>query len=303
MRGPITDLAMFSRPWGVDLARIAAPARLWIGTADKAVPLLAARALAQRIGGCSYEEMHGRGPPVGGRQLCARARMDRARRVRAETAVRADSMQRRPRRSRQAVAGASGRRAAPEHAEQALEPVAARGDRLHIAACSGSSKIGLAGAPALGLDLCLGLASPAATSSAAPSRSPRRARLYSAFRFPWHSKLSSPSKRSRICSRARRLLQAPLVENFPCSRHLRIGLNETFSGAGTPRVKQNRETLRDHKRLKCAVHPKRAMRSFALPHDARAILPAVRNRAHGAAAQACARSTCLSRARVATIAR
>jgi pimeloyl-ACP methyl ester carboxylesterase len=61
MRGPITDLAMFSRPWGVDLERIAAPARLWIGTADKAVPLLAARALAQRIGGCSYEEMNGEG--------------------------------------------------------------------------------------------------------------------------------------------------------------------------------------------------------------------------------------------------
>ena len=34
---------------------------MWIGTADKAVPLLAARALAQRIGGCSYEEMNGEG--------------------------------------------------------------------------------------------------------------------------------------------------------------------------------------------------------------------------------------------------
>ena len=49
MRGPITDLALFSRPWGVDLADIRAPARLWIGTADTAVPLVAARALAQQL--------------------------------------------------------------------------------------------------------------------------------------------------------------------------------------------------------------------------------------------------------------
>ena len=61
MRGPITDLALFSRPWGVDLADIRAPARLWIGTADTAVPLDAARALAQRIGGCACEELQGEG--------------------------------------------------------------------------------------------------------------------------------------------------------------------------------------------------------------------------------------------------
>jgi pimeloyl-ACP methyl ester carboxylesterase len=61
MRGPITDLALFSRPWGVDLEAISAPARLWIGTADKAVPLAAARALAERISGCSCEELQGEG--------------------------------------------------------------------------------------------------------------------------------------------------------------------------------------------------------------------------------------------------
>jgi pimeloyl-ACP methyl ester carboxylesterase len=61
MRGPVTDLALFSRPWGLELADIVAPARLWIGTADKAVPLVAARALAQRIGGCSCEELEGEG--------------------------------------------------------------------------------------------------------------------------------------------------------------------------------------------------------------------------------------------------
>jgi pimeloyl-ACP methyl ester carboxylesterase len=61
MRGPITDLALFSRPWGADLEAITAPARLWIGTADKAVPLVAARALAERISGCACEELQGEG--------------------------------------------------------------------------------------------------------------------------------------------------------------------------------------------------------------------------------------------------
>jgi pimeloyl-ACP methyl ester carboxylesterase len=61
MQGPITDLALFSRPWEVRLERIAAPSCVWIGTADKAVPLAAARALARRIEGCGYEELEGEG--------------------------------------------------------------------------------------------------------------------------------------------------------------------------------------------------------------------------------------------------
>jgi pimeloyl-ACP methyl ester carboxylesterase len=61
MHGPITDLALFSQPWGFDLSRIAAPARLWVGTRDKAVPLALARGLAQRIAGCAYEELQGEG--------------------------------------------------------------------------------------------------------------------------------------------------------------------------------------------------------------------------------------------------
>jgi len=61
LRGPVTDLALFSRPWAVDLADIVAPARLWVGTADTAVPLVAARALAQRIRGCQCEELVGEG--------------------------------------------------------------------------------------------------------------------------------------------------------------------------------------------------------------------------------------------------
>lgn len=61
MSGPVTDLALFSRPWGVDLAKITAPARLWIGTADRSVPLVAARALAARVNSCEREELEGEG--------------------------------------------------------------------------------------------------------------------------------------------------------------------------------------------------------------------------------------------------
>ena len=55
--GPNTDLAIFSRPWRVDLAAIAAPARLWIGTRDSNVPISAARVLAQRIPHCMLTEL------------------------------------------------------------------------------------------------------------------------------------------------------------------------------------------------------------------------------------------------------
>ena len=61
MRGPVTDLTLFSRPWGVELADIRAPVRLWVGSDDKAVPLVATRALGQRIKGCSCEELEGEG--------------------------------------------------------------------------------------------------------------------------------------------------------------------------------------------------------------------------------------------------
>jgi len=61
MAGPVTDLALFSRAWGIDLADIAAPARVWIGTRDTVVPLVAARALARRITTCDLEELDGEG--------------------------------------------------------------------------------------------------------------------------------------------------------------------------------------------------------------------------------------------------
>jgi len=59
--GPNTDLAIFSRPWQVDLAAIAAPSRLWIGTRDSNVPIAAARILAQRIPRCILTELPNEG--------------------------------------------------------------------------------------------------------------------------------------------------------------------------------------------------------------------------------------------------
>jgi pimeloyl-ACP methyl ester carboxylesterase len=55
--GPTIDLAIFSRPWRVDLAEIRAPTRLWIGNRDSNVPLAAVRALAQRIPRCVMTEL------------------------------------------------------------------------------------------------------------------------------------------------------------------------------------------------------------------------------------------------------
>jgi len=55
--GPNIDLAIFSRPWEVDLSAVPAPARLWIGTVDSNVPVVAARALAERIPRCVLTEL------------------------------------------------------------------------------------------------------------------------------------------------------------------------------------------------------------------------------------------------------
>jgi pimeloyl-ACP methyl ester carboxylesterase len=55
--GPTIDLAMFSRPWNVDLGEVRAPTRLWIGSRDSNVPLAAVRALAQRIPHCVITEL------------------------------------------------------------------------------------------------------------------------------------------------------------------------------------------------------------------------------------------------------
>jgi pimeloyl-ACP methyl ester carboxylesterase len=51
--GAMIDLSIFSRPWEIELAQIDAPARVWIGTKDRDVPIAAARALSRNIRGCA----------------------------------------------------------------------------------------------------------------------------------------------------------------------------------------------------------------------------------------------------------
>jgi pimeloyl-ACP methyl ester carboxylesterase len=59
--GPVTDLALFGAAWGVPLESISAPTRLWLGTADRNIPLAAARGLASRIPGAETVELAGEG--------------------------------------------------------------------------------------------------------------------------------------------------------------------------------------------------------------------------------------------------
>ena len=55
--GPVEDLRLFSGDWGIDIGAIRAPARVWVGTSDTAVPLSAARQLARLIPACELTEL------------------------------------------------------------------------------------------------------------------------------------------------------------------------------------------------------------------------------------------------------
>jgi pimeloyl-ACP methyl ester carboxylesterase len=59
--GGVTDLAIYGRPWGLDLGRIDAPAVLWQGTADRIVPPALAFDLARRLGNCRAVRLDGQG--------------------------------------------------------------------------------------------------------------------------------------------------------------------------------------------------------------------------------------------------
>ena len=61
LQGPVTDLRLFSTRWGIDPRAVRAPSRLWIGTADTAVPLSAARLLGQSLPACAVTELAGEG--------------------------------------------------------------------------------------------------------------------------------------------------------------------------------------------------------------------------------------------------
>lgn len=59
--GPVCDLILFGRPWALALANAQVPARLWLGTSDRNVPLSAARRLAARLPSCDLVELPGAG--------------------------------------------------------------------------------------------------------------------------------------------------------------------------------------------------------------------------------------------------
>lgn len=59
--GPITDLSLFGRPWNIDFAKTAMPARSWLGTADRNVPLSAVRRLSRHLPTCELVELEGAG--------------------------------------------------------------------------------------------------------------------------------------------------------------------------------------------------------------------------------------------------
>ncbi|MFV0298017.1 MAG: alpha/beta fold hydrolase [Hyphomicrobiaceae bacterium] len=58
---PLADMAIFSKPWGLDLGAIRTPAVLWQGTADKVVPAAFTFDFADRLGDCRVHELEGQG--------------------------------------------------------------------------------------------------------------------------------------------------------------------------------------------------------------------------------------------------
>ncbi len=59
--GAVTDMAIFSKAWGIDLTRADMPARVWIGLDDRNVPIEAARGLARSLSTCELTEIPGAG--------------------------------------------------------------------------------------------------------------------------------------------------------------------------------------------------------------------------------------------------
>jgi pimeloyl-ACP methyl ester carboxylesterase len=61
VKGAITDMRIFNRPWDLPLGAISAPSRLWIGTADTNVPVDAALKLSAVIPDCELIELPNQG--------------------------------------------------------------------------------------------------------------------------------------------------------------------------------------------------------------------------------------------------
>jgi pimeloyl-ACP methyl ester carboxylesterase len=59
--GGTADLEIFGRPWGVNFAKVVAPAVVWQGTDDHVVPPQAARWLARQLPNCRLQSLDGAG--------------------------------------------------------------------------------------------------------------------------------------------------------------------------------------------------------------------------------------------------
>ncbi len=59
--GPVVDMKLFSRAWGLDLHGVRAPTRMWLGTTDNNIPIQAARALVRDGKNVELVELEGHG--------------------------------------------------------------------------------------------------------------------------------------------------------------------------------------------------------------------------------------------------
>lgn len=61
VRGPAADIELFSKPWDLDFSAVTAPVRIWIGTADRNVPVTAVMALHDALPGSECTLLPGEG--------------------------------------------------------------------------------------------------------------------------------------------------------------------------------------------------------------------------------------------------
>lgn len=59
--GVLDEMALYTRPWGFDPCEIELPVQLWHGTADRTVPLLHGRTLAEQLPQCETHYIEGEG--------------------------------------------------------------------------------------------------------------------------------------------------------------------------------------------------------------------------------------------------
>jgi pimeloyl-ACP methyl ester carboxylesterase len=59
--GVLDEMAIYTRPWNLDLSRIDLPVQLWHGTADTTVPLIHGRSLAEQLPNCEAHYVEGEG--------------------------------------------------------------------------------------------------------------------------------------------------------------------------------------------------------------------------------------------------